>query len=46
MEVMDDEIQAFLMTNWFTTNFSKKANLNEVKKLSNLYKDTLKSFLK
>ncbi len=46
MEVMDDEIQAYMMTNWETTPFSKKVNVKETKKLSKLYKQTLESFLK
>jgi len=46
MEVMDDEIQAYMMTNWETTAFSKKVNVKETKKLSKLYKQTLESFLK
>lgn len=46
LDVMDDEIQAYLMTNWETTSFSNKVNKKETKKWSNLYKQTLESFLK
>jgi len=42
---MDDEIQAYLMTNWETTSFSKKTNKKEITKFSKLYKQTLNSFL-
>jgi hypothetical protein len=45
MEVMDDEIQAYMMTNWETTSFSKKVNIRETKKWAKLYRDTLNSFL-
>ncbi len=45
MEVMDDEIQAYMMTNWETTSFSKKVNMKETKKWAKLYRDTLNSFL-
>lgn len=46
LDVMDDEIQAYLMTNWETTSFSNKVNKKETKKWSKLYKQTLESFLK
>ncbi len=45
LEVMDDEVQAYLMTNWETTSISKKVNRKEVSKFSKLYKQTLNSFL-
>lgn len=46
LEVMDDEVQAYLMTNWETTSFGKKTNKKEVQKYSKIYKQTLSSFLK
>lgn len=46
IEVTDDEIQAYMMSNWDYTNFSKKINKKECNKLSKLYKQTLQSFLK
>jgi TPP-dependent 2-oxoacid decarboxylase len=46
IEVTDDEIQAYMMSNWDYTNFSKKINKKECNKLSKLYKQTLESFLK
>ena len=45
LEVMDDEVQAYLMTNWDTTSISKKTNRKEVAKFSKLYRKTLESFL-
>ena len=45
LDVIDDEIQAYLMTNWETTSFSNKVNKKETKKWSKLYKQTLESFL-
>jgi len=45
LEVMDDEVQAYLMTNWEVTSISKGTNKRDVKKFSKLYKQTLSSFL-
>jgi len=44
-EVMDDEVQAYLMSNWETTSISKKTNRKEVAKFSKLYRKTLESFI-
>jgi hypothetical protein len=44
--VIDDEIQAYMMSNWDYTNFSKRINRRQCGKLSKLYKQTLESFLK
>ena len=45
MDVMDDEIQAYMMTNWATTSFSKKIAEKEFKPFVKLYKQALNSFL-
>lgn len=45
LEVMDDEVQAYLMSNWETTSITKKTNRKDVAKFSKLYRKTLESFL-
>jgi hypothetical protein len=46
IEVIDDEIQAYMMSNWEYTNFSKGIPKKECNRFAKLYKQTLESFLK